>query len=771
MTLSSRLSERNCIEVVSLLIEKGLLDVIFTNDGKEYLTPDQLTHEINEELFVAGGRINLTELAKILNVDLSRITASATKISHKSKKIFLILGQLIHDDYIQRVAAEINEKLHLAGELSVTQLTEQYDLPADFIQQKIIDKNLGSIIIGKRDSSDSKVLFTLSFISRCKAKVRGALTGITRPVSVASICAQCKLKEKLFHTLFDELKIDGTVTSRMTGAQYIPGVYKKMQNEFVSTRFRQNGYVQHDAVAQFGVGDAKGFIRRHLPNEDLIELVKCTIGRQLLSQLEGAFEECLATGSYLDVLTVMPSDLAEEDIDKLMELIITPAHQKNTLVLGTTILTNVYVDTLLKPFDEVLQAKCKEAVASGKYQQFIVERQAASNRSHDLDRGGDDKSDRREERRKKAASGKAGGGAQGRETKTKSTKKHYRGGDKGGGAADSDSNDEQQQQVTKKTSKQAQLDLITTRDIVTVINAPLEAEGLEDLAKQIAAHYYPALSKQAMATAQTLFEATQTNNLQSRRQTHAQLQEKLNNLYNDVRLYEKGLKLLPVDVQQQLTKYLLKSLGQDICNEMCLYVAQECSLSYTQTELTADQRMKIVQEAEVGYKQPLLAVIKTLSGASLEDFFSATEETLTACSMILKKVDKKKDRTLILCHKHGLLDQLANCTDPALVLHLAALVVFTVATQSMLHASGRHVSAVLAFLQTYLQTEESQLLTQYHDLVLKVLTVSKGEEEGESETTTTVNDEAQAVLQQLAELTPRVKEIAVGFKRNANATE
>lgn len=269
------------------------------------------------------------------------------------------------------------------------------------------------------------------------------------------------------------------------------------------------------------------------------------------------------------------------------------------------------------------------------------------------------------------------------------------------------------------------------------------------------------LHKQAMATAQTLYEATLQNNLQSRRQTHASLQEKLNNLVNDVRLYEKGQKLFPADIQSQLTKYLLKSLGTDICNEICLYVAQECNMSYTEAELSTEQRMKIIQEAESGYKQSLLALNKTLSGSSLEDFFAAVEEALSACSMILKKVDKKKDRTLILCHKHGLLDQLSNCTDPALVLHLAALVVFTVSTQTMLHASGRHVSAILSFLQPSLQTEESQLLTQYHDLVLKVLTVSKEEDGGE----------AQSVLQQLEDLTPQIKEIAVGFKRNATTAE
>lgn len=100
------------------------------------------------------------------------------------------------------------------------------------------------------------------------------------------------------------------------------------------------------------------------------------------------------------------------------------------------------------------------------------------------------------------------------------------------------------------------------------------------------------------------------------------------------------------------------------------------------------------------------------------------------------------------------------------MLHLAALVVFTVSTQTMLHASGRHVSAILSYLQPSLQAEDSQLLTQYHDLVLKVLTVSKEDDSSEKN-----GGGAQSVLQQLEELTPRVKEIAVGFKRNATTAE
>ena len=49
------MSERNCVEIISKLGELGLLDVYHTNDGKEYITPAQLSREIQDEVFLHGG--------------------------------------------------------------------------------------------------------------------------------------------------------------------------------------------------------------------------------------------------------------------------------------------------------------------------------------------------------------------------------------------------------------------------------------------------------------------------------------------------------------------------------------------------------------------------------------------------------------------------------------------------------------------------------------------------------------------------------------------
>ena len=54
-TSAHKLSDRNCIELVSRLIDTGHLQVLYTLDGKEYVTPQQLEREIKEELVAHRG--------------------------------------------------------------------------------------------------------------------------------------------------------------------------------------------------------------------------------------------------------------------------------------------------------------------------------------------------------------------------------------------------------------------------------------------------------------------------------------------------------------------------------------------------------------------------------------------------------------------------------------------------------------------------------------------------------------------------------------------
>lgn len=93
-----------------------------------------------------------------------------------------------------------------------------------------------------------------------------------------------------------------------------------------------------------------------------------------------------------------------------------------------------------------------------------------------------------------------------------------------------------------------------------------------------------------------MYEASLQNTTQNQRQTHATLQTKLNELLSDIRLCDKGIRLLPPNLQAQLTKYLLKTHGADVCNDIFLYVAAESNLNFNEATLKPEHRAKIIQD-------------------------------------------------------------------------------------------------------------------------------------------------------------------------------
>lgn len=329
-----RLSERNCIEIVTKLLELKLIDVIFTTDGKEYLTSQQLIREIKDELYVHGGRINTVDLAKELNVDLNQINASVAEIV-KGKEVQLVSGYLIAHYYLEKLAREINEKLQLQGQINVGELTLQFDLPAELLQHNVLERYLGKIIIGRQDTSEPRTFYTEEYILRTKAKIRGALMGLLKPTPVAVILNHCNMADRLFISLFDQLNAPGVLTGRQAGALYVPSCYTKSQNDWVMSFFKQNNYLEYDALSRLGISDPKGYVKRALANEDLTFLSSCVIGSQIKQQLETALEECISSKSYLDIVSLLPSILSDKDIENVLDTLL-KENSKSTIKFDNT---------------------------------------------------------------------------------------------------------------------------------------------------------------------------------------------------------------------------------------------------------------------------------------------------------------------------------------------------------------------------------------------------------------------------------------------------
>uniref|UniRef100_A0A8D2QLG5 E3 UFM1-protein ligase 1 n=1 Tax=Zosterops lateralis melanops TaxID=1220523 RepID=A0A8D2QLG5_ZOSLA len=661
------LSERNCIEIVTKLIAEKQLEVVHTLDGKEYVTPAQISKEIRDELQVCGGRVNIVDLQQVINVDLLHIENRANDIVKSEKGIQLVLGQLINESYLDQLAEEINDKLQETGQVTISELCKAYDLPGDFLIQAL-SRRLGRIIHGQLDQENRGVIFTEAFVSRHRARIRGLFTAITRPTPISNLITRYGFQEHLLYSLLEELvnagRLKGTVVGgRQDKAVFVPDIYSRTQNKWVDSFFKQNGYLDVGILLQ-------------------------QVMRSLNKSSSGlVFNDTIAVSEkFLSSCADLFSDLMQQKAEKEI---------KNNPV-------NLITEEDLK------QASCLESSYANK-------------------------KDKKDERRKKATEGsgsvRGGGGGNAREIKIKKTKKK--------GRKDADSDEESQ----------------GTTFTLCSMSSPFLFPVLRPLTKTY------------QEVVRSVFTSSASSSGASRRQAMKDLQEEFSNLYNNIRLFEKGVKHFTDDTQTNLAKHLLKTLCTDITNLVFNFLASESMMTTENySTITSEGRIKILGKLPEDTKGPLTKLHTSLNGKSIEDFLSCLDSAVDICGIMVKKGDKKKERQVLFQHRQALIEQLKVTEDPALILHLTSVLLFQFSTHCMLHAPGRSVPQIINFLSGKIPEDQHSLIVKYQGLVVKQLTSqTKKTEHEDSDTKDNMEEEegAESIRKELQEITTSIKDLVL----------
>ena len=72
-----KLNERNVVDIVLKLVADSHLKLIYTSDGKEYLTPEQVTSEIISLVDENGGRLSLQHVCSHLALNYEVVEQTA----------------------------------------------------------------------------------------------------------------------------------------------------------------------------------------------------------------------------------------------------------------------------------------------------------------------------------------------------------------------------------------------------------------------------------------------------------------------------------------------------------------------------------------------------------------------------------------------------------------------------------------------------------------------------------------------------------------------
>nr|XP_046154147.1 E3 UFM1-protein ligase 1-like [Oncorhynchus gorbuscha] len=769
-----RLSERNCIEIVAKLVAEKKLDVVHTLDGKEYITPSQISREIRDELYIHGGRVNIVDLQKIINVDWVHVEARANDIARSDKSVQLVLGQLIDENYLNRVSEEVNDKLQEAGLVNIPELCKNYDLPGDFLTEEL-SKRLGKVIQGQMDEYNRGVLFTPAFVSRHRARIRGLFSAVTRPTPVSNVIGVYGFQEHLLYSVLEELvntgRLKGTVVGgRQDKAVYIPDIYSKTQNTWVDSFLKQNGYLEFDALIRLGIPDPVSYIRKRFKSSKLLFLRAACVGQALVEQVEASVEEAVNSATWTDVQPILPSCLSMEDVGIIINEAMRKTNVQSTArILGdTVVVSEKFISNCLSLFDEAMQHKALKEVKNNPV--FLITEDDLKQSYMMTENTAPSKKEKREaERRKKTTEGSGckggGGGCNAREVRIRKTKKK--------GRRDDDS-DEEAAVTPQNRNKPTEVPFMSLEEIAAVLEGQV-CDCPEEILSELAEHLVRPLTKTYQEVVRTVFmSSTVSTTGVTKKRSVKDFQEELSNLYNNIRLFEKGTKLFSDETQVLIAKHVLKTVCTDVTNILVNFMAAELMMSAENpSSITNEVRVKILGKLPEETKGPLMKVHNSLNGKTIEDFLTNIETAVEVCGFMLKKGDKKRERQALFLHRQALIEQLKDTEDPALILHLTSVLLFQASTHCMLHAPGRCVPQIIGTLVGRVSEEQHRLLTGYQALVVKQLvsqSQGKKQEQGEGENPE-AGDEAEAIRKELVSLTSEVKDLVLSQKKTSGTEE
>lgn len=240
---------------------------------------------------------------------------------------------------------------------------------------------------------------------------------------------------------------------KLTG-QYVPYIYTKAQQEWVTNFYQNNGYLEYEAMTRQGISDPAGFIQKSFGKMNILLLPSVAVGPAILDQVEGAIDEAVASSTFVKLEQIVPSVFEDADLEAILKKVLLNKNSGNLHVMhSTVVVTEPYMKNLIKAYEPIVENLAKKFVSSGEYLKNLMEK--SSGKCVDEDKI--ERVDKKEERRKRAAEGKGGGGTQGRETKTKSTKKKYM---KSKQQMDSD------EEISKKETK---IEIVKINDILAVL--------------------------------------------------------------------------------------------------------------------------------------------------------------------------------------------------------------------------------------------------------------------------------------------------------------
>uniref|UniRef100_M4BP83 E3 UFM1-protein ligase 1 homolog n=1 Tax=Hyaloperonospora arabidopsidis (strain Emoy2) TaxID=559515 RepID=M4BP83_HYAAE len=683
-----KLSDHNIIDLLRKLQQLGKLQVIHTRTGKQFLTPVRVQREIADYVALYGGRLSLTELEKLIDVDRVHVEKQAAALCRGSrghKESYHVVNdgeELLTSSYLDGIMEDTDVLLQERGTTSIGDLAQHYGFAVEYIRD-VVRLRLGGIL---RARERDNVLYTDSYVTAQKARLRGVFAAVTRPAFVPDVLRSFSVDEAVANEALTELLQSKVLMGTLRGREYVPYVFMEAQRKSMYSFFQENGYVDHARARELQVARPYDFIKRRFP--DAVRLQESVVSRALQLQMEGAVEAAVNEESLVDVRSVMPSALSIFDVAVLLAL--SPAltkvgcEPKVFQIADTFAVSSGFFASCMEKFGEDARVKATRAAAEQKSAGGNV--RAIRESRQEIDEGdGLDEEEASGKVGKKEKRGKGGKKRDpeetgGRSVKVGKAKKGKRGAKRGG---DADDNSECQ-------APSVQVSIVPMREeivelLVKWFPAVEDLESDDDFIDGMVAYLESKIANVYSTALTKALSSVLRGDAVSLRELRKTFEDRFDDQFLTLLLLERSFNKLSMHVVAKdvagmeqlavLEVHLLESSVVDLTALVTSFVAESNSLemkdvpplsppgggeedeskrTFGPVTILSDENKRILESSLPQSTASALVRLWTLATAgrrSLSDFMAHVPVLAEALSMPLPKLDRKKERQIIFGYR------------------------------------------------------------------------------------------------------------------------
>ncbi|KAF9591820.1 hypothetical protein IFM89_008470 [Coptis chinensis] len=249
------------------------------------------------------------------------------------------------------------------------------------------------------------------------------------------------------------------------------------------------------------------------------------------------------------------------------------------------------------------------------------------------------------------------------------------------------------------------------------------------------------------------------------------LQKKVDENFLNMQLYEKALDLFDDDPSASvvLHKHLLRTtatsivdmllINLDIHNKLKNGITVDDSDSQGSAPLSSGDRISLAKGLTGSLSVKAVAVVETLEGKRAENFMTAIRSLSEESGLLLKKLDKKLERTLLHSYRKDLTSQVSAETDPVALLPKVVSLLYLQVHNKALQAPGRAISFACSRLKDKLEEAAYTVLIDYHTATVTFLALLSAATDDQDDCT---SDRTKSKREFLESLMPNLKGLVMG---------